>query len=260
MLLISSFLYGQIGIGTTTPDSSSNLTIAPDNNGDGIYKGTLLGKMTTANRNSIASPATGLMIYNVDLNCLQVNNGTPSSPVWECLQEKQDGPFSNINTAYFKPMYPTLPTRTSHSGTTPPTYSTTSTQLYGNVTANGSFVENDLFKLDFVYRTGDTYSSIIYNKTTENLTFKLNTNAYNNPQYEASITIAPGQGYFLDDDRITYYREAQNSYLEILSGTHVGRKFILSISVISDGTVIIPMGGNGAQKTTQALLSTLFEF
>jgi hypothetical protein len=65
---------GQIGIGTLTPDNSSIVEISS------TEKGFLPPRM--ANPSSITSPATGLLIYNTTDNCLQVNTGTPASPVW----------------------------------------------------------------------------------------------------------------------------------------------------------------------------------
>ena len=52
----------QVGIGTTSPDPSSELDISsPLNN-----KGVLIPRMIQADRNLIASPATGLLIYQTD--------------------------------------------------------------------------------------------------------------------------------------------------------------------------------------------------
>ena len=56
---------GQVGIGTASPDPSALLDIS------GTTKGFLIPRMTTAQRNAIASPAEGLLIFNTDTN--QVN-------------------------------------------------------------------------------------------------------------------------------------------------------------------------------------------
>lgn len=48
-------------------------------------KGVLLPRMTAAQRDAIANPEEGLLIYNTSLNCLQVNTGTPGAPEWNCL-------------------------------------------------------------------------------------------------------------------------------------------------------------------------------
>ena len=49
-----------VGIGTTTPDPSSILDITS------INKGVLLPRVTTAQKNAIAAPATGLLVYQTD--------------------------------------------------------------------------------------------------------------------------------------------------------------------------------------------------
>lgn len=53
---------GSVGIGTTTPNSSAKLEIKSTN------KGLLIPRMTQAQRNAIASPANGLLIYQTDNN------------------------------------------------------------------------------------------------------------------------------------------------------------------------------------------------
>lgn len=54
------FLFAQVGIGTNTPHSSAALEIA--NTGKGI----LIPRMTQTQRGNIASPAAGLLIYQID--------------------------------------------------------------------------------------------------------------------------------------------------------------------------------------------------
>tara|TARA_B100000809_G_scaffold266928_1_gene333155 strand:- start:21017 stop:22267 length:1251 start_codon:yes stop_codon:yes gene_type:complete len=76
VLLISSSLYAQVGIGTTTPDNSSLLDVSSSS------KGFLMPRLTTAQRDAITSPATGLMIFNTTLNDSQLNVGTPLVPSW----------------------------------------------------------------------------------------------------------------------------------------------------------------------------------
>jgi trimeric autotransporter adhesin len=51
-----------VGIGTTTPNNTAQLEISSTN------KGLLIPRMTSANRINIASPATGLLIYQTDAN------------------------------------------------------------------------------------------------------------------------------------------------------------------------------------------------
>jgi hexokinase len=45
-------------------------------------KGLLISRLTTAQVNAIVNPATGLLVYNMDLNLLQMNTGTPATPQW----------------------------------------------------------------------------------------------------------------------------------------------------------------------------------
>lgn len=69
-LLVSSFAFSQVGIGTTTPDASAGLDV---NFND---KGFLPPRLTTAQRDeNIINPAEGLTIYNTDTNCLQFYDG-----------------------------------------------------------------------------------------------------------------------------------------------------------------------------------------
>ncbi|MCZ2355831.1 MAG: hypothetical protein LC115_03910 [Bacteroidia bacterium] len=60
----------QVGIGTLTPDASAMLDIQ---SGD---KGILVPRMTTSARSGIASPATGLLIFNTDINQFEYFDGT----------------------------------------------------------------------------------------------------------------------------------------------------------------------------------------
>ncbi len=66
----------QIGIGTNIPDPSSILDISSSD------KGILITRMTEEDRDAIFEPAKGLLLYNLTTDFIQVNIGTPSSPVW----------------------------------------------------------------------------------------------------------------------------------------------------------------------------------
>jgi hypothetical protein len=75
--VISIQVYGQTGIGTTTPNASAKLEIAATD------KGLLIPRMTIAQRGSISLPANGLLIYQTDgVVGFYVNTGTAASPVW----------------------------------------------------------------------------------------------------------------------------------------------------------------------------------
>ena len=83
VLLISSNLYAQVGIGTTTPDVSSMLDISSNN------KGLLMPRLTTTERDNITLPATGLMIYNTTLSDGQLNIGTSLVPNWIGIKSQE---------------------------------------------------------------------------------------------------------------------------------------------------------------------------
>jgi hypothetical protein len=61
---------GNVLINTTTDIASSQLTIAS------TTKGFLPPRMTTTQKNAIATPAAGLMVYDTTLNLISVYNGT----------------------------------------------------------------------------------------------------------------------------------------------------------------------------------------
>ena len=70
LLLGSGVTYAQVGVGTTTPNASSMLEITS------TTKGFLMPRMTTAERTDIATPATGLQVYDTTTNSYWYYNGT----------------------------------------------------------------------------------------------------------------------------------------------------------------------------------------
>lgn len=60
VLVINTTIQAQVGIGTTTPNTSSVLDVTS------TTAGLLTPRMTMAQRNAIATPATGLLIYQTD--------------------------------------------------------------------------------------------------------------------------------------------------------------------------------------------------
>jgi hypothetical protein len=60
----------RVGINSPTPNSSAILDVVSTD------KGFLPPRMTTTEKNAIASPATGLMVYDTTLNLISVYNGT----------------------------------------------------------------------------------------------------------------------------------------------------------------------------------------
>jgi uncharacterized protein (TIGR02145 family) len=77
--LMPTLLGAQILFGNGIPDGSAALDV--QSNGGG----TLFPRLTTAQRDGISSPATGLMLYNTSSRCLEVNVGTPASVEWARL-------------------------------------------------------------------------------------------------------------------------------------------------------------------------------
>jgi hypothetical protein len=72
LILFVSGLNAQVAVNTdgSSPDGSAMLEIKSTD------KGFLPPRMTTAERDAIASPAEGLTIYNTEYNCLQYFKGT----------------------------------------------------------------------------------------------------------------------------------------------------------------------------------------
>ena len=75
LLFIGLSAQAQVGIGTNSPDASAQLDILS------TTKGFLPPRMTTTQRNAIASPATGLGIFNTTNNSLEFKTSTG----WEIL-------------------------------------------------------------------------------------------------------------------------------------------------------------------------------
>ena len=59
-----------VGIGTTIPATSAQLDVSS------TTKGFLPPRMTTAQRDAIASPAAGLIIFNTTTNGLEIRNNS----------------------------------------------------------------------------------------------------------------------------------------------------------------------------------------
>ena len=68
---------GNVVIGGVAPDPSAILDL------QSTTKGFLMPRMTSAQRNTIANPAVGLMVFNTDSNAIQINTGTITAPIWE---------------------------------------------------------------------------------------------------------------------------------------------------------------------------------
>jgi hypothetical protein len=77
----NSFAQNNIGIGTTTPNTSAVLDV------NSTTRGLLPPRMTAAQRNAIASPANGLLVYDTDSASLMVR----SAGVWRKLNSTVSG-------------------------------------------------------------------------------------------------------------------------------------------------------------------------
>lgn len=72
---ISNKNSGNVGIGAS-PDASAKLEV------NSFTSGFLPPRLTTQQRDAIVLPATGLVIFNLTTNTLEINNGTTLLPAW----------------------------------------------------------------------------------------------------------------------------------------------------------------------------------
>jgi hypothetical protein len=87
VILSSIFANAQnnLGVGTATPDASAKLDISS------TTQGVLVPRMTQAQRNLIATPATGLLVYQTDgTTGFYFNSGTPATSNWTSLSSGGD--------------------------------------------------------------------------------------------------------------------------------------------------------------------------
>ena len=86
LVVCSSSLSGQIKMGDNPNaiDPASLLEL------ESTDKGFLWPRLTVSQRDNINFPPKGLTIYNVDMNCVEVNVGTKAAPDWLCLSEDSD--------------------------------------------------------------------------------------------------------------------------------------------------------------------------
>jgi hypothetical protein len=78
-----SYSLGNVGIGIADPNSSAKLDIASTNSG------LLVPRMTTGNRNLIANPATGLLVFDTTTNRFWFFNGV----IWSQVQNTNNTRF-----------------------------------------------------------------------------------------------------------------------------------------------------------------------
>ena len=84
---------GNVGIGTNSPDASAILHLdfsLPTN----VPRGFLAPRMLRSGRDSIISPANGLLIYQTDNNPgFYFNVGTPAIPDWVHIIDNVTAPY-----------------------------------------------------------------------------------------------------------------------------------------------------------------------
>lgn len=83
ILFIPYFAHCQIGVNTESPHSSAAFDISSPN------RGLLLTRLTTLDKEAIATPANGLLVYDTDKQCISQNIGTETDPQWICLTQNQ---------------------------------------------------------------------------------------------------------------------------------------------------------------------------
>lgn len=71
----ANYFGGQVGLGAATPNAAAKLQV------DSTTQGVLLPRLTTAQKNAIASPPEGLIVYDLTLHTISFWNGTAWTPV-----------------------------------------------------------------------------------------------------------------------------------------------------------------------------------
>ena len=83
----------------TTPDASAILDVSS------TTKGLLAPRMTQAQRIAIATPATGLVVYQTDGTAgLYCNNGSPASPLWQLLSARGQPVYGHYASLTSQPL------------------------------------------------------------------------------------------------------------------------------------------------------------
>lgn len=91
-LLVSKLAFAQnVGIGTTTPDPSAKLDI------ESTSSGLLVPRMTSAQRSAIASPATGLLVFDTDSTSFWFFDGT----LWTGIEPTSDTDWTRSGSTIY---------------------------------------------------------------------------------------------------------------------------------------------------------------
>ncbi|MGO4912180.1 hypothetical protein [Leeuwenhoekiella sp. W20_SRS_FM14] len=113
----------------------------------------MIPRITTSQRNAILSPANGLLLYNTNLNSIEINTGTPTTPVWKTVELKE---------------------RTTNALIPP---SVTTLEMNALATIEGSIVYNTDFNCLFQYN--GSWSSLCKQSNTKKVTLYKNFNGDN---------------------------------------------------------------------------------
>lgn len=165
ILLWGSPLYSQVGIGTTTPNASTELDI------NSTSKGVLFPRLTNAQMTAISSPATGLQIFNTDANCMYYFNGTNWLSTLNFIGAKVNAGIA-VQLDNIKARVPSSGNRSLEIATVSGTISVSGTSYYH-------------YLLNFVGGGGGgaSYATLNLNSFSFNTTFKPINSGSNFPQH-----------------------------------------------------------------------------
>lgn len=149
--VLFSFSQNNVGIGTSTPNSSAILDITSTN------KGLLIPRMTTAQRTAIATPAKGLMVFDTDNNSFWYYNGS----AWTAITGTGgSGSLSLPYSANVTTNTPSFKIENSGSGDVLYLGSTGSGATINAYSTSGNTVSTNSFSGYGVYATSWTNSTI----------------------------------------------------------------------------------------------------
>jgi len=202
------FNAGSVGVGTTTPVASAVLDITS------TTQGILAPRLTTTQRDAVASPATGLSVYNTTTNALNVYNGT----VWQGLGTSTF--FTNNNSAITDGSFLSVAhnQNTNDAILTPWAYNTTTAQ-WQQVDTNGNGQTNNTGSATYTTEANYTQEDMAYSVTlTPTAT-------------SGSVTLTLGSGSWNTDTRIKAgCRVSGNGGVADITGTPAAQTTIAAIT------------------------------